>query len=257
MKRFFFLFGLIAAGCLLEGCATPNYFPLKNPKFSQQDSKSSRNVVVFPFEVGVQYEPFATQNSQAKAVQKSDEAETYALDALKEELLHYGYTVTDYVTKKEFRKDDLEEDERLIIMAEILNEYQSASYSIRDNLMEEKGKDFDYSVGIRVQELNRYFSPPPDVYALVYVDGYVQNLVAFEQNSFNTVEAILSLGMSQLGQTANDVLSMDLVLIDAKTGDILWLNNYSRLARSILVPGHIHEAVKQILASLNKSQGSQ
>lgn len=248
---------LVLMAASLSGCAT-NYFPLKSKNYStyKEALPNRAKVVVLPFEANAFYY-YSKYNTVEKAKEKQTLARDFAVDAIREEILPRGFQVIDYVPIEAFEKKDASNEQRLILISEIFDEYGLASTAIMKNLSEEKGKNFDYSVGIRVEELNQQFDEPPDFYLTVGISGYVASLTALENNAVNTTLAVLSLGMSKLMPVTDDTLMVEMSLIDAKTGEIVWVDYRIDLGRSLLVNAHIQEGVKNLLINLDLLRGKE
>lgn len=253
MRRFIWL--LCVVGLLSGGCAT-NYFPLKNEAYTKTLTEGKKKAVILPFQVWIQYNPVAINNNQEKAQQKAKQADEFFLQALKESLLEYGFEVTDYLLYSDFEKDlDDFKTERLAISAELIDEFGAAIYGINKNLQEEKGKGFDYTVGIRAQELAQQFDPKPDVFIKVTPNAFVADLSIFESNTLNTINAILSLGMSNLAAGAEDVIMLDISVINAQTGDIIWINTGYFYGKTVLKYEPIKDVINKTLQPIKASAG--
>lgn len=237
---------LLLISFALSGCAV-TYYPLKNKDYFKESSKPLKKAVVLPFDVypGFYYSMF---NTAERAKEKVKIAREFVIKALKEELGKKNISVIGAIPIERYMDNAAHQDDRqLVITGEILDEYNLARTSIGNNLNKEKGEGFDYSVGLRVKELNGTFPDAPDIYVYVYVSGYVANLAALEDNAGNTALAIFSLGMTKLMPVSEDTLFIDMTFIDADTGDIIWIDNGFMLGRSMLIYDHVRQVVQKVL----------
>lgn len=237
---------IISCTLFLSGCATV-YFPLKKDTYFQNKPQAPKTVALLPFEVDC-YSPILISNTMEMLDKKTKEAKDFTVKALTEELASKSYKITKYLSADEIQKDDFDKD-TLTILDELYNEFNSAEYSLRKNLNEDKGKPFDYSIGLLANELKDTFQQKPDILAFVFPGGYINDLGVFSPLS-KASYAIMSLGMSLLNPTPNDSIVITTVLIDTKNGDIIWYNSNFSYSRSLLSFEHIKEAIHKNLSAL-------
>ena len=245
MKKFSFL--LLFCGILSSGCATV-YFPMEKQSYFETEKAKPKTIMVMPFDVDpfIFFNKYNTRELLDKKIKAADE---YVIRALKEELNNSIYKIIDDIPFEEIEKDDFDQD-HLRVIGELFDELRSAKYAISKNMKDEKGKPFDYCVGIRAEELSKMRSQNPDLLLFVYVSGYIANLSALETNAMNTMQAILSLGLSLAIPTPDDTILVEVVLVDAKTGDIVWLNSELYPSQSLLIYNHIRDSVKSVFKKL-------
>lgn len=228
----------------MSGCAT-TYFPLENETFFKDKTMQSYSVFVLPFQVKIStiYSPYNTAEKVDKA---SLAAQMYFYNALKEALQEKGYSVVGYISKKSI--DDEKVDKEIVrIIYELIEEYNSAFYSFHRNLNDEKGKNFDYSLGVRVGELRDKLEEKPDIFILLVPSGYVQNFATLENGAIKTFSAIFSLGLSLLAPTPDDITCADIALIDTQSGNIIWYDTECAYARSVAIEAHVKDSIKKII----------
>lgn len=227
---------IITALCLITtGCATTNYYPLKNTSYFNQEFEGKKKAVILPETVSLQYF-YSHTNTKQKGDEKQKLAEDYFAGSIKRGLGQRGFEVVEQIRRNEFEDDDERNDLKMEIVSEIIHEYNSAFGSIRQNISKEKGEGFDYSVGVRVQEISNELGVEPDVYVLPVISGYVMNLAVLD----SSISAFLS-------GTAQDSMAIDVIIIDAKTGDIIWMNSMGWYGRSLLKDKDIRTSVYSVL----------
>lgn len=229
---------------MASGCAT-TYFPLKNESFFKDDTKQSYSLFVLPFRVKIStfYSPYNTAEKVDKA---SLAAQIYFYNALKETFSEKGYNVIGYISQKDI--DDEKVDKEIVrIIYELIEEYNSAFYSFHHNLKDEKGKNFDYSLGARVKELSDKFKEKPDIFVLLVPSGYVQSFAMLESNTLKTITAIFTLGLSLAAPAPDDITCVDIALIDTESGNIIWYDTECAYTRSVAIEAHIKDSIKKII----------
>lgn len=240
IKLFFSLgFLLVAAGC------ATTYFPLKNETFFEDKTTHYYSMFVLPFQVRIStfYSPYNTAEKVDKA---SLAAQTYFYNALKEAFAEKGYNVTGYISQKNI--DDEKVDKEIArIIYELVEEYNSAFYSFHHNLQDEKGKNFDYSLGLRVKELKDKFKENPDIFVLLVPSGFIQSFAMLENGAMKTLSAIFSLGLSLLAPAPDDVTCADIALIETKSGNIIWYDTECAYAHSVAIEAHVKDSIKKII----------
>lgn len=226
-----------------------NYYPLTNKSYFEKlygaPSAGYKKVVVLPFNMDIGY-PYSMVNTAEKAEEKRKVANEFLIDAFRTTLKNKRLEIIDYVPFEAYDDNNFPDQEMLSITSEIIQEFNSAFGSIQQNLTKEKGDGFDYSVGLRVQELAEHFDPKPDFFLIPAANSYVVNLTILENNAANTAEAILSLGMSKLFVGSEDITFVQGALIDAQTGEIVWLNYNSQYGKTILLKNHIQFVVDKL-----------
>lgn len=237
----------LCAGVLfiLAGCA-PQYFPLKNQSYFKEPFQEKK-VAIMPFDVGgVIY--FSKFNTLEKLEEKEKKAEGYLIAVLKEELPNKKMRVVDYISMADLEKDDFDED-LLTVINELYNELNSANYGVEKNLKDDKkaNRAFDYSIGLRTQELREKLKGHPDLIIFLVPQGYIVNLTALEPSAMNTAMAIFSLGMTALAPTTDDTIFLKWYVIDTKTGNIVWIDYDFQLSQSLLQEKDIRFIVKKLI----------
>ncbi len=245
IKKLFFVFFI---SILLSACGTKYYYPLKNDTYFQEPSPKPLKVAVMPFNVNI-HTNFTTTNTLEKRKEKSSDARKFVLNALKQELSETKYEIIDYISFDEVIEDTYDKEVRLII-SELFKELNNANFSIQQNMENEKGKGFDYSVGIRAREMTGLFDNNPDVLVFLNVDALVRDLTAVESNAPNALLAVMTLGMSKLAPTPEDITSIKITLVDADTGGIIWVDLFAAYGRSILQQKDMHFMVNGLLINL-------
>ncbi|RJQ21726.1 MAG: hypothetical protein C4560_03255 [Nitrospiraceae bacterium] len=246
---------IILMSFLLGACMPKNYYPLKNDIYFQDHTQKQRKAIVMPFYVDI-YTNYTVTNTFAKREGKSRDARDFIFNALKQEMKLKQYDVVEYIPYDEVIKDNFDRESHLKIN-ELFHEFNDAVFSIRENLEKEKGKGFDYSVGVRAVEIAGLFDSKPDVLVFLDVDALVKNLTAMEPNAANAAVAVMTLGMSMIAPTPEDITSMEIALVDADTGDIIWLNNFTAFKRSVLQQKDMYFTVRRLLEDLPPHAGQE
>lgn len=245
MKKITFL--LLSLAFLSSGCATA-YFPMNKQSYFDTEKAKPKTILVMPFDVGAQT-IFSKSNTRELLDKKSKEAIGYVTDSLEEEFNDENYKVIDYIPFSETEKKEFDRDQ-LKILVELVQELQSAKHDISKNMKDDKGKPLDYSIGIRAEELAKIRSQKPDLLLFVYVAGYIENLAPYEANLFTTANALATVGLSLLFPTVNDTIFLEVTLVDAKTGDVVWLNNLFYPSQSLTMKSNIRSVIKDIFRKL-------
>ena len=240
---------LIIFVLLISGCAT-QYYPLKKDSFFNS-YQNNRTVMLMPYRVNA-YTFISKFQTREHLDKKEKNAEDYFLTAYKSVLPSHGYRLVKYISREDLEKKDFDQDLYNII-DELYQEFNSAEYSLNRNLKEEKGKPFEYSVGIRVEELREKLGVNFDLILFITPSGYIESLGAFNAAEA-TANAIFSLGLSLLIPTPNDVVLLKTVLIDAKTGDIVWYDIESYYSMSLLSGGNIKDIVEKSISKMNNNK---
>ncbi len=239
------IFLLILTAWFCSGCASTNYFPLKNQKYFSAEKPIKRRVFIMPYAVDI-YTFLDTMNPKEKLDAKTKAAQEFVLDALKKELVEKGYQVAGHITI-----DDLDDTKKVdedldFSIAENFEELNSAVYSIKANLNDEKGIGFDYSLGLRARDLAERLPERPDLLLFVVANGYVMNLSCLENNALTTMEAIFTLGLSKLTPCMEDSMLLEAKLIDAQSGDIIFVDTAYGYSQSFLIQKHIDAVAKNL-----------
>lgn len=235
---------LIILACLISGCATP-YYPLKKDSYFQQHQHTKKTLLLMPYKVYA-YAIFNKFQTAEQLEKKAKQAEEYFLAALKETLAVKDCEIIKYISMDEIEKPDFDEDLYSII-DELYQEFNSAEYSINRNLVEEKGKPFEYGIGIRAKELKEKLRLNFDAIIFISPSGYIESLGALNATEA-TANAILSLGMSLLNPTPSDAIRIRTTVVDADNGDIIWYNFGDYFSQSLLSSAHIKDAVNRNLS---------
>ena len=232
-----------------SGCAT-NYFPLKNQNYFIQSESLKRKIFIMPYNVEI-YTMLDTINTREKFEEKVKSAKTYILEALKTQLIEREFEFVGHVPLDDLNTDKIDEDLSLFI-EDTDEEFTSAVYSIRENLNKEKGKEFDYSLGLRAKELSEKLPQQPDFLLFIYAGGWVMNLSCLETNVWTTAEVIITLGMSKLVPCPDDTINLEVTLVDSKTGDMIFIDTFGLPGRSFLINKHVEATVKQVFKNFPK-----
>lgn len=234
-----------AAVFVFSGCAA-NYYPLKKSAYFSHQPKSPKSAVIVPIAVNFN-SPMSPFNTKEKQVEKTKDAYEYTISGFKKVLSGLNIDVID-----SYRGDLMDErkydDQTTLILEDLLSEINNSSAAMFKNLNEDKGELADYSIGTIVEEINEKYQNKADYIVFVVGNGIVYCLTALESNAMNTAGAILTLGMSKLFPVMDDIVYFMVVVVDAKTGDIIWMNQHSLYGYSFLIKEHVEKVASELMA---------
>ena len=233
----------------VSGCAA-NYFPLKNAAYFPQ--KDQKTAILMPFDVNM-ITMLSYYNTKEILEKKRDAAREYVEGAFKRSFPSADIHMVDYIPFKNVQENELDYH-TMTVMGEIFTELNSAKYAIKKNLSDEKGINFDYSIGLKANDVRDIAEGSPDWLIFISVSGVVYNLQALDNTGMNTAAAIMSLGMSKLFPTPDDTIYIEMTVVDAKTGDIIWLDYVSFYGKSLLKDEDIREAASTIVHGFRTSK---
>lgn len=238
------LFVIILLCC--SGCATPN-FPARKGSFFQ-NNRQIHQVCLFPFKLRVSTLITKLNTYEQLYAMKNGLEESFLI-ALKEELNSMGYPVTVYISADDIKEKKIKEPE-LTVINELFNELSSADYCIHKNISKEQRKLPDYSIGLRAKELKELLNNKADTILFIYPGGFIQNLGATKAGMV-AANAIMTIGMSLLMPTPEDIIAITVILVDMDTGDIVWYNQGYYTGKSLLLSSHIKSALNNIFSDLS------